>query len=99
MLTKTQEQVCRQAQGPQECVETASCSDQRVAQAAAIHLRRDANDPSQQRSVVCGEPESRYRSLGGRPAARRHAGSAGCASAATAPLPKIPLQQVFVMKG
>lgn len=65
MLTKTQEQVSRQAKGPKECVEgakkNASSFGQQVVQNVAIHLWHNANDPSQERSVVRGEP-SRYSS-------------------------------------
>lgn len=103
MLTKTQEQVSRQAKGPKECVgreaKTASRFGQRLVQNVAIHLWHNANDPSQERSVVCGEP-SRYSSprAPSRCSAQRQLWNM-CQHHHWHPCQKIPLQQVFVMEG
>lgn len=53
MLTKTQEQVSRQAMGPEERLGSA-CTwvGQQVEQKVAIHLWHDANDPFWERSMV-----------------------------------------------
>lgn len=53
MLTKTQEQVSRQAKGPEEGPRPAlNTGGQQVVQKVAIHLWHNANDPFWERSVV-----------------------------------------------